>query len=366
MTVAPKITSKILSLSGKNTSKRKIVRWYLMVFSYGRKGLTDGLERELVRRKREGEEPFEYFAPTYIETKEVDGKLVNTKVSLFYNYFFIHANEDEIFRLKKFEPQYNFLHRVTLKDGTSYLPYVKDSIIQTLQWIARSYSGYIPLYLIDQTLLIKGDRIRVTKGQFKGVEARIVTRPKSAVKEIMVFIDNWMCVPLMNVRPSQYEVIAFNNNGERAKVSRGLDNQRSSQELHEALCRYYRGETTEEDKKLAEDTFHQFATMVVDLTIQRCKLYSFLLPAYKILGAKDKLDGLLKIIQVMMSSVKAEQSLALLLVTMYACTDNCFYHEQAHKLVDAWNKEINPKKSKKLLIQRLADYDKCLGHQEEF
>ena len=33
-----------------------------MVFSYGRKGLTDGLERELVRRKREGEEPFEYFA----------------------------------------------------------------------------------------------------------------------------------------------------------------------------------------------------------------------------------------------------------------------------------------------------------------
>ena len=42
------------------------------------------MERELVRRKREGEEPFEYFAPTYIETKEVDGKLVNTKVSLFY------------------------------------------------------------------------------------------------------------------------------------------------------------------------------------------------------------------------------------------------------------------------------------------
>ena len=46
------------------------------------------------------------------------------------------------------------------------------------------------------------------------------------------------------------------------------------------------------------------------------------------------------------------------------CIRDSFYHEQAHKLVDAWNKEINPKKSKKLLIQLLADYDKCLGHQE--
>ncbi len=333
-----------------------------MSYPYGRKGLTLGLEQELRRRKNLGEPLFEYFAPTYIETKEVDGKLVTTKTALLYNYFFVHASEDEIFRIKKNQPQYNVLHRVVHADGAYHYPYVKDSIIQILQWIAKSYSGFIPLYLLDQTLLIKGDRIRITKGQFKGVEARIVTRPKSAIKEIMVFVDNWMCVPLMNVRPSQYEIIDLHNNQERSDLSHGLDNPRLAEQLHDALCRYHRGEATEEDRKLASDTFNRYATVVVDSTISRCKLYSFLLPACTILENKDKLDGLLKLIQMMLPKIKVEQSLALLMVSLYACTDNYTYHEKAHQMVQPWIKEETPKRSKQILIKRLADYDRCFGH----
>ncbi len=332
-----------------------------MSYPYGRKGLTDGLERELKRRIKDGENEFEYFAPSYIEAKEVDGRLVTTKTSLLYNYFFIHANEDEIFKLKRNEPQYNFLHKITRKDDTYYFPYVKDEIIQALQWISRSYSGFIPLYLLDQTLLLKGDRIRITKGPFKGVEARLVTRPGSAVKEIMVFVDNWMCVPLMNVRPSQYEIIDINDNGQKQETY-DLDNQHLAQKLHEALCRHLEGGATDEDRKLAQDTFDRLAAVVVDTAILRCKLYSFLLPACKILENKEKLDGLLKIIQVMIPNIKAVQSLALLLVTAYACTDDYVYHEQAHGIVDLWKLETAPKKSKQLLIQRLADYDRILGH----
>ncbi len=352
----------MIAPSARNAHNRKVVRWYLMVYPYGRKGLTDGLEREIARRKCDGERQFEYFAPKYVETKEIDGKLVTTEVALLYNYFFVHASEDEVIRLKKFEPQYNFLHRVTAKDGSTYLPYVKDEIIQTLQWIARSYAGVIPLYLLDQTLLIKGDRIRITKGQFKGVTARVVTRPKSPEKEVMVFVENWLCVPLINVKPGQYKVIDLNESAEHANVPYGLDNQRLSQSLHEALCRYYRSEATEEDRKLAQDTLDRYSEVVADSTIQRCKLYSLLLPACRILEAKEKQDGLLNIIDVMMPSIKAEQSLARLLVLMYACTDNRFWYEQAHKLVDPWTREDSPKKSKQELIRRLADYDECLGH----
>ncbi len=324
--------------------------------------LTDGLERDLARRRRDDEPLFEYFAPTYVETKEVNGRLVTSKISLLYNYFFIRACEDEIFKLKKFEPQYNLLHKISSKDGTSHFPYVKDSTIQTLKWIAHSYSGSIPLYLLDQTLLIKGDRIRITKGQFKGVEARIVTRPDSPVSEVMVFVDNWMCVPLMNVRPTQYEVIDLNDSKSSPKVSYGLENQKLSQELHEALCRCLQGEATEEDMKLADDTFRNFSTVVVDTVVLRCKLYSFLLPACRILGNREKLEGLLKLIHIMLPTIKAEQSLALLTVYVYACTDNCFFHEQAHRLIDPWRSEPAPKKSKKILIDRLADYDRILGH----
>ena len=341
-------------------SCRKITRWYLMLYPYGRKGLTLGLDREIERRKREGEQLFEYFAPTYVEAKEIDGKLVTSKTPLLYNYFFIHANEDEIFKIKKYQPQYNLLHRVSNADGSYYYPYVQDSVIQNLKWIAKSYEGCIPLCLLDQTLLVKGDRIKITKGQLKGVEAYIVTRPKSATKEIMVFVDNWLCVPLMRVRPNQYEVIGLND---KQKSSKKLDNPCLSQNLHEALCRFHLGGTTEEDRKLASDTLRQFATVEVDSAILRCKLYSFLLPAYTILENKDKYEGVLKLIHILLPKIKAEQSLALLMVTLYGCTNNSVYHEKAHQLIDPWANENSPKKSKQLLIQCLADYDECLGHQ---
>lgn len=362
MAVAPKSGHTKLLKSVKPVLDRKIVRWYLMFFPFGKKGLTVGLDRELERRKCSGETPFEYFATTYAETKDVDGKLVTTQESLLYNYFFIHCNEDDLFVLKRNQPQYSVLRRVTNSDGSYYYPYVKDSTIKTLKWIARSYGGYIPLYLLDQTLLIKGDRIKITKGQFKGIEAHLVTRPKSTVSQIMVFVDNWMCVPLMNVHPTQYEVIDINDSKEKEKCPHGLDNSNLSQELHDALCRFHKGETTEEDTKLAKNTYLMFSELKADTSILRCKLYSILLPACTILGDKDKTGGILKLVQVMLPKITAEQSLALLMVTLYGCTDNVFYHEKAHQLIESWKREEAPKKSKQILIQRLADYDKCLEH----
>ncbi len=341
---------------------RKVERWYLMIFPFGKKGLTVGLEQELERRKLSGERQFEYFAPTYTATKEVDGKLVTTKESLLYNYFFIHCNENDLFVLKRHQPQYSVLRRVTNTDGSYYYPYVKDNVIKTLQWIARSYGGYIPLYLLDQTLLIKGDRIKITKGQFKGIEAQLVTNPKSTSSQIMVFVDNWMCVPLMNVRPTQYDVICINDIKEEPKGTHGLDNQRLTQELHEALCRFHKGETTEDDTKLATETYRRYSDMKVDTPSLRCKLYSLLLPACTILGNREKTEGILKLAQVMMTKVKSELSLAMLVVTMYGCTDNVFYHEDAHRLTDGWAEESNLKKSKQLIVKHLEDYDSCLGH----
>lgn len=346
----------------RSVPHRKVVRWYLMFFPFGKKGLTVGLEQELERRKRAGEIQFEYFAPTYAQTKEVDGKLITTQESLLYNYFFIHATEDDLFVLKRHQPQYSVLRRITNADGSYYYPYVEDSTIKTLQWIARSYGGYLPLCLLDQTLLIKGDRIKITKGQFKGIEAFLVTKPRSTVSQIMVFVDNWMCVPLMNVRPVQYEVIDLFNKEEKEKSSHGLDNPHLFWNLHKALCRFHQGETTDEDTKLAKDTYLMYSDLKVDTSILRCKLYSILLPACIILGYKEKTDGILKLVQMMLPKITAEQSLALLMVTLYGCTDNVFYHEKAHRLIEPWIGEEAPKKSKQLLIQRLADYDKCLGH----
>ncbi len=178
----------------------------------------------------------------------------------------------------------------------------------------------------------------------------------------MVFVDNWMCVPLMNVRPTQYELIALSNTAEKPRNSYGLDNAQQAWSLHEALCRFHQGQSIDEDLTLAQEIYQKYSSLKVDTTILRIKLYSLLLPACTILGEKDKTDSLLKLVQVMLPKITAEQSLALLMVTLYGCTDNAFYHEKAHQLLEPWMKEEAPKKSKQLLLTRLADYDRCLGH----
>ena len=64
----------------------------------------------------------------------------------------------------------------------------------------------------------------------------------------------------------------------------------------------------------------------------------------------------------MLPLVKAEQSRALVVVTLYGCTDSSIYYHLAHEAVDPWKKEEKPKKSKQQLINRLDDYDRWLRH----
>mgnify|MGYP006891721675 FL=1 len=61
--------------------------------------------------------------------------------------------------------------------------------------------------------------------------------------------------------------------------------------------------------------------------------------------------------------VKAEQSRALLLVTLYGCTDNRFHYARTHELIDPRRGDTAAlRKTKKRLLQRLDDYDRWLGH----
>ena len=93
---------------------QEAVRWYVLTLPTaggGRDKITPskGLDAELSRRERRGEALFEYFSPSYVEARKVGGKMVNTRRPLLYNYVFVHASEDEIFRLKRTLPLYNFL-----------------------------------------------------------------------------------------------------------------------------------------------------------------------------------------------------------------------------------------------------------------
>lgn len=336
------------------------VRWYVLALPTSRQGHYQGnparaLRMELERRTRNGEPVFEYFAPSYVEVRKQHGELVRTNHPLLYNYVFIHASEAEIYRMKRFLPQYNFLPRVREKDD-AYYPYLSDEAMENLKWVAASYSDVLPVYTPGPERLMKGDRIRITEGQFKGVEASVIIQPGGGRKEVMVCVENCMYVPLLCVEPGQYEVIALN--ADNRHVYTRLNGDRLPAGLHKALKRYHSPEgVTDADRALASEVLQQYANLQLDSDVMRCKLYSMLLPAYAILGDREAFDQLLGTVRSILPLIRAEQSRSLLLVTLYGCTNCCLDYEQAHAAVDPWRGEQPLKKSKAQLLRRLDDYD---------
>ena len=269
---------------------RHIVRWYVMVYPTSNQAMTEELDRELARRRRDNEPLFEYFAPVLVEAREMNGRLVTTRRSLLYNYLFVHASECEIYRIKQRLPQYNLLPRVKDSKESYHYPYLTDKAMSDLQWIARSYAEPVPVCTADPAWLVKGDRIRITEGRFAGIEAKVVTNAPSRHKEILVSIDNWMCVPLLKVQPGEYEVVELN--AETPSYYSRLNNSKLLDRLHDALCKHLAKKGAEEDRRIATEVLQEYGCLTLDSDIMRSKLYALLLQAYTILDETSKRESL--------------------------------------------------------------------------
>ena len=351
-----------MSVNQKNAIRNsRAVRWYVLTLPGCHRGPAKGLQAELDRRKRAGESTFDFFAPTYREVIRKDGRWMATTRPLLYNYVFVKASENEIYRMMRNGlGVYSFLPRV--RDGKAgHYPYLSDRMMDNLKWVARSYSDVLPVCPLKPEYLLKGDKVRITDGQFKGAEATVVASPGAGQKEVVVCVEGWMCIPLMHVRQDQYEVISLNTDATRLYAR--LNNIRLLVCMHEALRRYHTvSGVTEKDRILAEDILRRYRHLEPDSDIMRCKLYSILLPAYTVLGDEDGCRALVGTITGVLPLVRAEQSKALLLVTLYGCTDSSIWCSQAHAIVDGWRGEDGMKKSRKQLIDWLDDFDKWFGH----
>ncbi len=341
------------------------VRWYVLVLPVSRHGHYQGnparaLQAELDRRMRGGETLFEFFAPSYVEVRERHGQLVRTNHPLLYNYVFIHASESEIYRMKRFLPQYNFLPRIRDAHG-EYYPYLSDEAMRNLRWVAESYSDVLPVYTPGPDRLMKGDRIRITEGQFKGVEATVIIQPGAGRKEVMVCVENCMYVPLLSVEPGQYEVVAECRQPPRLHATERRPYSDGAPRGAPALSLSGRSDGG------GSGPGHGGAAAVRQPAARKRRhalqaLRALLLPAYAILGDRERFEQLLGTIRGILPLIRAEQSRALLLVALYGCTNCCLDYAQAHAVVDPWRTEQPLKKSKAQLIRRLDDYDRWLGH----
>lgn len=343
--------NKTISVDGN------VVRWYVLVLPYGHRGSPSaGLRAELERREKSGEPPFDYFAPQYVEVRSVRGKMTKTTRALLFNYVFVHASEAEIYRMKSGTLRnYNFLPRVRESDRQHY-PYLTDEAMENLRWVARAYDEVLPVCTPAPDKLMKGDRVRITEGQFMGVEATVMTQPGAGQKSVMVCVEDWLWVPLLQVRQGQYEVVSLDGSGKHIYTK--LDNDRLFTKMHEAIMRHHSPEgVTDDDRRVAQEIVSQFGRLEMPTPILRCKQYSLLLPAYMVLGKGDDFEAMESKVNSVLNGIRAEQTAALLLVTMYGCTGDEPCRNKAKRVVDGWKAGGVTKKNKQKVIGYFDDYE---------
>ncbi|MGP1464246.1 MAG: transcriptional regulator [Prevotella koreensis] len=332
------------------------VRWYVLLLPYGHRGSPSaGLQAELEWRKRNGEKEFEYFAPSYMEVKSVRGKMTKTSRPLLFNYVFVHASEAEIYKMKRSTlHKYNFLPRVR-EDDRQYYPYLTDSAMENLRWVARAYDDVLPVYTPEPDKLMRGDRVRITDGQFMGIEATVMIQPGAGQKSVMVCVEDWLWVPLLHVKQGQYEVVALNESGKHIYTK--LNNDRLFTKMHEAIIHYHSAEgVADDDRRTAQEIINLFGSLEMPTPILRCKHYSLLLPAYLVLGRTEDMNALLHKADSVLSGIKAEQVAALLLTTLYGCTGNACYRVQASNIINRWGEEKDSKHNKRIIITFFKKY----------
>lgn len=339
---------------------RKIIRWYILRSPWNPKALAEVMAQEQARRQRDGEVPLEYFAPTFTQARNLKGKWVCTSKPLLFKYFFILGSEAAIFKTRAYVPEINFLPRVNAPEGGYHYPYLTERDIHHLRWIARSYDAPIPLFFADPTFLRKGDRVRIVRGPLSGMEATVLSRPRSTQKDILVGLSGQVCVPLLHVGPGDYQILGLHAQGKATYPL--LDNSRRFRALYEALCRHHQGASTPQDLSLAEALLQSLEGMDPGTDVMRCKRYTLLLPAYVVAGQEEKARGLAGVMQAILPQVKAPQSRALMYLSLYGCLDSSIYYGLLHQVADPWRAEAEPKPIKRMILDCLEALDKTLGH----
>lgn len=337
------------------------IRWYVLTIPACHRGRIKGLDIEQNTRIDAGLPKLEVFSPVYEEVVLRNGKWVKSQHQLYFNYVFIRSSLRELYKLKTNNLMlFNFLSP-SIVDGIKTYPYITDSAMENLRWVAASYNEVLPICCSDDHKLEKGDKVRIIKGQFKGAEATVVFKTGTGTKSVMVQIQNWMCVPLISVREDEYEFIELG--GDRKRINSRLNNSRLANKLHEALLRLYKDELTEEDRSIAQKVLREYEHLNYGGEDEG-RIKFFVLQAYAILRKKDLMQHTVGEIESLIKKTIApnKQLYSQLCIALYGCTNNYRYYKYAHESVASWYKDIKIKRSRQLLIDRLLEYDSVFGH----
>lgn len=229
--------------------------------------------------------PFEYFAPMSEKKMVVKGKDVKRNVPLALNYVFFHTDDFQFLRsMIRDMSRVTMLYHSPSRDAksntkdTQYRPMIaNDREMEMFIKAASFYTQGAPLTVPDRKLMMKGDRVRIIDGPFKGVEGTLISQQGKDGGKVVVSIGDLVSVPTLDISPENIQVIRFAHGNKH--IYKKMDSFKPR--VEKALKKRSSGEELQEEEKDAIENFiKRFSSVETDTVNTEARLTMLVLLGY--------------------------------------------------------------------------------------
>lgn len=174
-------------------------QWYVLRVTY---------QRELSAKKKLDEMGIESFVP--MKTANVTsktGKSAIKKVSALHNYIFVHSNSKIIDDIKQTKLPWLRYAMIHTSNGKRIKMTVPQKQMYDFMTIANSEEKDIAYLSPDETSYSSGDKVRILRGPFAGVEGAYIKMDKRRGRSVVVRIDGVTAIATATIPARDIEPI---------------------------------------------------------------------------------------------------------------------------------------------------------------
>ena len=189
---------------------------------------------------------------------------------------------------------------------TQYRPMIaNDREMEMFIKAASFYTQGAPLTVPDRKLMMKGDRVRIIDGPFKGVEGTLISQQGKDGGKVVVSIGDLVSVPTLDISPENIQVIRFAHGNKHIYKKMDSFKPRVEKALKKRSC----GEELQEEEKDAIENFiKRFSSVETDTVNTEARLTMLVLLGYYALQMpKETRMYFLKLRDEILPRVKSER-----------------------------------------------------------
>jgi len=331
---------------------RSVERWYILRLPKSSFKLIKELEKEMVYRRKENLRTVRYFAPLFTEVRIGHA---NKEVfrPLCLDYVFFHESVDTIHVFRKAHPEYNLI-----KDPvrTGCFLFIPDREMEMFRFIARAYKNRVPCFNPDRALLAVGDTVRVTGGDFKGIEGTLITRPCKEGGRVIINVCNRIAVPTLTIPPQYIELISFADGNKH--VYKALD--RYSPRIRRAMRDFLSAGIDDEDRKHIGYFISKYGKVNIESEKVRGRYLAYMMMSHAVLGRLDETSYYARECTTAMPHITNISTRAALSAALFACTGDRKHLYAAKHAASDWDRD-NLTKPQQAVVDDILFYEENAG-----